>query len=416
MTLGRRLLLDRTDRLQRLGVPSHDLRRIAERMRRRSVDVIDLSSLAAQPSASVERYVETQARTSASSWQPASPDDQTSLREAAAHWYEHRFGCTLDPDTEIDFAPNAVVGLTFLCLSFVEAGDMILLPDPGARYIRSAAVLCGGGLIPYYLTERGQFHPQWAALQASLVGRLRLVALSSPHNPTTSTIDRDGYNEAINFARRNQTLLVNDAAFAFAQAEGPRPESLLGSPFASGVGVEIASMEANYGLPGLGLALVCGNREAISAVRFLRESSQWAPSVGSVRLAATLLMNGEAVLRERVLALAQTRALITKTMEEIGWKPLSAPSVPFIWISVPARIGAEAFCRRMLRRTGVLMSPGTDFGERGEGFVRIVLPEDLKSAEVVADRLQRHAKVYQRRLPRRLPLGQRTRNRHHDEG
>jgi aspartate/methionine/tyrosine aminotransferase len=384
-------------------------------MRRRSVDAIDLSCLAAQPSLAVARFVESQSRTSASSWQPASPDDLASLHEAAAHWYEHRFGCALDPDTEFTFAPNAVVGLTFLCLSFIEAGDMVLLPDPGARYYRGAAVLCGGGLIPYYLTEKGQFHPQWGALQASLVGRLRLVVLSSPHNPTTSTIDRAGYSEAIGFARRNQTLLVNDAGFAFASTPHSRPESLLSAPFASGVGVEIASMEANFGFPGLGLALVCGNREAISAVRFLRESSQWAPSSGSVRLAATLLMNGEAFLRDRVSALAQTRTLITKTVEEIGWRPLSAPSVPFIWISVPARIGAEAFCRRMLRRTGVLMSPGTDFGERGEGFVRIVLPEDQKTAELVAERLRRHAKLYQRRLPRRLPLGQRARKHHHDE-
>ena len=46
------------------------------------------------------------------------------------------------------------------------------------------------------------------------------------------------------------------------------------------------------------------------------------------------------------------------------------------------------------------MAPGSDFGEGGEGFVRMTIPEDLQVAQSVAERLTRHAKVYQRRLPR----------------
>jgi len=108
--------------------------------------------------------------------------------------------------------------------------------------------------------------------------------------------------------------------------------------------------------------------------------------------------------------------LITKIIDEIGWTPHHSPTTPFLWVSVPARVGAEAFCRRMLRRTGVLMAPGTDFGEGGEGFVRITIPEDVKTTEVVCERLHRHAKVYQRRLPRpHVPLRQRLGKRTSEE-
>jgi aspartate/methionine/tyrosine aminotransferase len=405
MNLGRRIFLDRTDRVQRLAVPSQDLARIAERLRRRGIDIIDLSRVS-------NRNVIDQATSSTptSGWQPATADQVASLREAAAHWYEHRFGVTLDPDLEITFAPNAVIGMTLLALAFVEAGDMVLLPDPGAVFYRGAVVLSGGGVIPYHLSESNGFRPRFAALAERLVGRTRMIVISYPHNPTTTVPDNTLFSEAVAFARKNQTLVVSDAAFSFASDRGKKPPSFLSSSFATGVGVELAALDTNYGIAGLSLALLCGNREAVSAVSFLAESSHWAPSQGMVSTAIHLLLNGDAVLENRMERLAASRQLITNAITEIGWTPHGSATTPFLWVSVPARVGAEAFCRRMLRRTGVLMAPGSDFGEGGEGFVRMTIPDDVTSAQTVCERLHRHAKVYQRRLPRpRVSLSERLR-------
>lgn len=403
MTLGRRIFLDRTDRLQRLAVPSQDLARIAERLRRRGVEIIDLSRVSSQ---TVHREHGHDHRRS--DWRPATREQMAALREAAAHWYEHRFAVTLDPELEITFAPNAVIAMTLLSMAFVEAGDMVLLPDPGAAFYRGAVVLAGGGVVPYHLSEGGGFRPRFSTLAERLVGRTRMIVLSYPHNPTAAMPDDALYSEAVAFARKQQTLIVSDAAFSFASDGNKRPPSFLSASFATGVGVEIAALDTNFGVNGLSLALICGNREAVSAVGFLAESSHWAIPQGMVRAAIQLLVDGEALLKERLANLAKSRQLITKVIDEIGWTPRHSPTTPFLWVSVPARVGAEAFCRRMLRRTGVLMAPGTDFGEGGEGFIRITIPEDIKTTETVCERLHRHAKVYQRRLPRpHVPLRQR---------
>lgn len=408
MNLGRRIFLDRTDRVQRLAVPSQDLARIAERLRRRGVEIIDLSRVSSQ---TVERAHGHQH--SATDWRPASREQLTALREAAAHWYEQRFGVTLDPELEITFAPNAVIAMTLLSMAFVEAGDMVLLPDPGAAFYRGAVVLSGGGVVPYHLSAANGFRPRFSTLAERLVGRTRMIVLSYPHNPTTTTPDDALYSEAAAFARKHQTLVVSDSAFGFAADGSHRPPSFLSASFATGVGVEIAALDTNFGVHGLSLALVCGNREAVSAVGFLAESSHWSVPQGMVSAAIQLLLDGECFLNDRVSRLAKCRQLITKVIDEIGWTPHQSPTTPFLWVSVPARVGAEAFCRRMLRRTGVLMAPGTDFGEGGEGFIRVTIPEEVKTTEVVCERLHRHAKVYQRRLPRphvslRQRLGKRT--------
>jgi len=403
MNLGRRIFLDRTDRLQRLAVPSQDLTRIAERLRRRGVEIFNLARVSTSANADV-----TGQSGESASWLPATRDQLAALREATAHWYEHRFGVSLDPELEITFTPNSVIGMTFLSMAFVEAGDMVLLPDPGAAFYRGAVVLAGGGVVPYHLSESNGFRPRFAALAERLVGRTRMIVLSYPHNPTTTVPDDTLYSEAVTFARKHQTLVVSDAAFSFASDGAKQPPSFLSASFASGVGVEIAALDTNFGVNGLSLALMCGNREAISAVGFLTESSHWVPSSGMVNKAIQLLMDGDTVLKKRMSNLAESRKLIIETITEIGWTPHASPTTPFLWVSVPARVGAEAFCRRILRRTGVLMASGTDFGEGGEGFIRIAIPEDAKTAAIVCERLQRHAKVYQRRLPRpRVPLRER---------
>jgi LL-diaminopimelate aminotransferase len=407
VSIGRRIFLDRTDRLQRLAVPSQDLARIAERLRRRGVEIIDLSRVSAGRQISATG-------TDAAGWQPATTEQLAALREAAAHWYEHRFGVTLDPESEITFVPNAVIGMTLLSLSFVEAGDMALLPDPGAAFYRGAIVMAGGGVVPYHLSDASAYRPRFAALAERLVGRTRLIVLSYPHNPTAAQADATLFAEAVAFARKHQTLVVSDAAFAFPYDAQTRPPSFLSASYATGVGVEIAALDTNFGRPDLPLALVAGNREAVSAVAFLTEAGRWSLPQGMVNAACRLLLEGDAPIRARLERLAPSHRLLCEMMSELDWEPMAAATSPYLWVRVRARVGAEAFCRRLLRRTGVLVAPGTDFGEGGEGYIRVTIPEDPALAQKVVDRWRRHVRIYQRRLPRPRHIGARLR-RHSDE-
>jgi aspartate/methionine/tyrosine aminotransferase len=156
-----------------------------------------------------------------------------------------------------------------------------------------------------------------------------MIVLSYPHNPTTTMPDDVLYSEAVTFARKHQTLVVSDAAFSFASDGAKRPPSFLSASFAAGVGVEIAALDTNFGVSGLSLAVMCGNREAVSAVGFLTESSHWQPSQGMVSTAIELLVNGDAVLSKRLHNLTKSRRLISDTVTEVGWTPQTSPTTPF---------------------------------------------------------------------------------------
>ncbi|MBI3871933.1 MAG: aminotransferase class I/II-fold pyridoxal phosphate-dependent enzyme [candidate division Zixibacteria bacterium] len=406
MAVARKIFLDRADRLQRLAVPSGALAQTAKRLQRRGVEVIDLSRLRG----SILKDDSSGRRQSANSGghRPASPDSVTGLHEAVAQWYARRFGASVDPEREIVVVPNAIIGLYLLCLAFVEAGDMVLLPDPGAAFYRGAVVLCGGGVMPYHLWERNDYLPNYSGLEQGLIGRTRMMVVSYPHNPTAAAADPGILKETVGFARRRQILVAYDGAFTYAANGSYRPPSFLDATGAKGVGVELTALGANFGLPDLPLALICGNREAIAAVSFLLEVAQLPPADAMVRHGLSLLSDAEAILSRRIERLARSREILMETMTDLGWTPRSSPTAPFLWIRVPAPVGVEAFCRRVLRRAGLLLAAGTDFGERGEGYVRMTIPEEFTLAQTVCERLRRHVKLYQRRLPRRRARGGRA--------
>jgi LL-diaminopimelate aminotransferase len=114
-------------------------------------------------------------------------------------------------------------------------------------------------------------------------------------------------------------------------------------------------------------------------------------------------------MEERSRQLDEPRHILAETFSELRLAPRSSPTTPFLWVSVPAAVGAEGFARRLLRRAGVRIRPGTAYGERGEGFVRVSIPESTELANEVAGRIRRHAHLYQRRIPRERRIGSRRR-------
>lgn len=408
MPITRKVNLDRADRLQRMPVAQDsDLGRIAARLAARGVDVIDLSTLRAGM-----REIEPPAGTATDpvGWQLASDDDLARFRSTVADWYASRFGVSLDPRHEIEIVPNEFMAMSLLSLAFIDAGDVALIPDPGKPLYRAAVALSGGGSVPYYLWERNDFLPSFPGIEAGMAGRTRLMVLSYPHDPTTAMADINVFHEAVTFAKRQNVLLAFDAAYTH-MVNGPlRPRGLLEVKGARGVAVEVFSLARNFGVGNLPLAVVAGNKDAVNAVSFLSAATGLRPLRMTVRMAEALLQKGESAFAPRLERLEVSRRILVETFTEMHWTPRVSPAVPYIWLSVPATAGAEGICRRMLKRTGIWLRPGTIFGERGEGFVRAAIPDDPEIAKTVAGRLTHHAHLYQRKIPRGRRLQRRGRS------
>jgi LL-diaminopimelate aminotransferase len=171
-------------------------------------------------------------------------------------------------------------------------------------------------------------------------------------------------------------------AISFLQARG-----------AKAVGIELYSLSMTHNLGGWRIGFAVGNRQLIAGLAAIRGCGYAGPAPALQKAARRALFlppaQGDSYARRRDLAVQGLR--------DLGWKLFRPKATPFLWVRVPGRYTSLGFARRLFRRTGVLVTPGSGFGEGGEGYVRISLTVPQDRLRLALERIAEHAFIWQRR-------------------
>ncbi len=389
----RRIILDRADRLQRIPEDFGSMDRLAARVDAKATPIIDLSIIdCTVPSAVTFPDLPAQEVLT-----PPDRSDYQGFAQVIAGLYHERLGITLDPDREVLPLAGSAVGLFLLGLAYVDPGDMVLLPDPCPPIYRSAAALCGAGIQTHLLHDRHHYLPDTRAIEDTLVGKTKLWILGYPQNPSTALADRDAVTEIVNLGRKHNILIAFDNSFSFLVDPHTGDHGLLGHPRARSTGVEILSLDDTFGLGALHLAAVVGNREAIAGITNLAGGAGLLPGRAALRLGTEMVRRSQEILAARRTSFTEARAILQRAFDRVGWQARGVDGVPYCWVTIPRRFSSLGFARRLLRRTGIKIAPGTIFGERGEGYVRISILQDTKAMHSVADKLESFGRMRTRR-------------------
>src|SRR6185436_9992006 len=187
------------------------------------------------------------------------------LREAYARFYGRRFGVELDPETEIIPALGAKECVFNLNLAFLDPDSAALAADPGYPVYTGGPLLAGAeAVLMPLLPERG-FAPDLGAIGRKDRGRARLMFLNYPNNPTGAVVPDGLFEEAVEFARANDLLVVNDASSTETTYDGYVAPSFLATPGAKEVGIEVFSLSKGYNMTGWRCAAILGNADAVAA-------------------------------------------------------------------------------------------------------------------------------------------------------
>ena len=165
------------------------------------------------------------------------------LRETIACFYNRKFGVSLNPDSEVLPLMGSKEGIMHISMAFLNPGDRVLIPDPGYPTYASVTRLVGAEPITYTLSQARGWFPDLEALESQGLDGVRLMWVSYPHMPTGATADRDQFRALVDFARRNNLLLVNDNPYSFVLSH--RPLSILDTPGAEGNVLELNSVTIN---------------------------------------------------------------------------------------------------------------------------------------------------------------------------
>ncbi|QFS45690.1 Aspartate/methionine/tyrosine aminotransferase [Nostoc sphaeroides CCNUC1] len=322
------------------------------------------------------------------------------FREAAANWYEQKFGIKVDPQTEVLPLIGSQEGTAHLPLAILNPGDFALLLDPGYPSHAGGVYLASGQIYPMPLRAENDFLPVFADIPAPVLAQSRMMVLSYPHNPTAAIAPISFFQEAVAFCQQHNLVLVHDFPYVdlvFQEtgesASSPNPKSLAPSILQAdpekSVSIEFFTLSKSYNMGGFRIGYAIGNAELINALRQVKAAVDFNQYRGILNGAIAALTGPQVGVKSAVAIFKQRRDAFISALHRIGWNVATPEATMYIWAKLPSPWSQNSieFCTQLVKQTGVAASPGAGFGKSGEGYVRFALVHEPALLETAVERM-----------------------------
>ena len=293
------------------------------------------------------------------------------LRRAIADWYGTRFGVELDPDSEVQPLIGSKEGIAHASWAFIDPGDEALVPEPSYPVPAISTMLAGGRPVPIPLLPERGFLPDLDG--ANVTDATKVLWLNYPGNPTAAVAELDDLAAAVDFARDRDVLLAHDAAYSELTYDGFVAPSVLQVSGAKDVAIEFGSASKTYNMTGWRVGWAVGNADAVSALAQIKTNIDSGVFDAVQRAAIAALAGPTAPLEELRAVYRRRRDVVIDTLRSLGWDLEPPRGAFYVWFRTKDGMSSAAFSEMLLDRASVVVSPGTGYGELGEGWARIAL-------------------------------------------
>jgi LL-diaminopimelate aminotransferase len=296
------------------------------------------------------------------------------FRESVSNWYKKRFNITLDPETEVLSLIGSKEGIGHLPLAFINPGDVVLIPDPGYPVYRAGTIFAGG--IPYImpLKEENDFLPDFSIIPGDILKRAKLMFLNYPNNPTSASADRHFFNEVVKFAKNNEIIVAHDFAYSEVYTGEKGNDSFLEANGSKEIGIEFHSLSKTFNMTGFRIGFAAGNEEILKGLGAVKTNLD-SGVFQAIQLAGAYGLDNELkAVEDNNKIYKKRRELLVSGLEKLGYEVYKSDAAFYVWAHVPKTgMTSKDFAVSLLNETGIIVTPGSGFGENGEGFVRFSL-------------------------------------------
>lgn len=316
--------------------------------------------------------------------------DTAELLDAAAAWYERRYGVVLNPQTEICSVLGSQEALSHLALTLLNPGDTALVPDPAYPVFADGPRLAEARLYPMPMRREQHYLIQLDEIPETVAREARYMLISYPNNPTCALAPDSFYEEAIDFARKYDILLIHDNAYSELVFGDKRGKSFLSFPGAREVGVELNSLSKTYGLAGARIGFMLGKAEVIERYKRLKSNMDYGMFLPVQKAAVAALSGPQDCVMSTRRAYQRRAEHLCAAFGKLGWEIPMPEGTMFAWAPLPEGFtDSEAFVMRMIEEAGVVLTPGAAFGPLGEGFVRFALVQEEADIDAAAEAIRK---------------------------
>ncbi|WP_038002499.1 LL-diaminopimelate aminotransferase [Syntrophorhabdus aromaticivorans] len=309
-------------------------------------------------------------------------------RKAVADWYATRFNVELNPADEIVALIGSKEGIAHMPWAYIEPGDTALIPSPGYPVYKITTLLAGGSAYLMPLNEENGFLPKFDAIPASVLEKAKIMFLNYPNNPTGAHADDEFYEQALSVAKKYDILICHDAAYSEIAYDGYKPRSILEFDKEKRYSVEFHSLSKTYCMTGWRIGFVVGNRDAVQNLGKLKTNID-SGVFQAIQYAAIEALNGPQDSVEQMKKVLQKRRdMVVSGLMAAGITVKKPLATFYIWAKVPVGYSSADFCEKLIEEQGIVVTPGSGFGDEGEGYFRISITIGEARIEEAIQRLK----------------------------
>ena len=315
-------------------------------------------------------------------------DGLPEMRRAIAYWYEQRFGVSLDPDTETLPLIGAKEGIGHAALCFLDPGDLALIPDPAYPVYAVGTMFAGAESCLMPLREENGWQPDLAAIPREAAQAAKVMWLNYPNNPTSAVASLEDFDAYIAFCRDNGIALLHDAAYSEVGYDGYRAGSLLQAAGAKEVGLEFHSLSKSYNMTGWRMGMAVGNADMIKALFQIKANLDSGIPQAIQEMSIAALTGPQDCIEDNRVIYQRRRDRVVRALRKLGLTVAVPAASLYIWARTPAGFTSADFAARLLEDIDIVVTPGSSYGQYGEGYIRLSLTTPDEQVEKGCQRLE----------------------------
>jgi aspartate/methionine/tyrosine aminotransferase len=295
------------------------------------------------------------------------------LREAIAEWYKKYYHVdNINPATEVLPLLGSKEGIMHICMTYLNEGDQVLIPNPGYPTYTSAVKLAGGTPLYYDLTAKQNWAPDFENLEKSDLSKVKLMWVNYPHMPTGQMPTKALFEKLVAFGKQHQILICHDNPYAFILND--QPESLLSVEGAKEVVIELNSLSKSQNMAGWRVGMLIAAEERVNEIlRFKSnmDSGMFLP----VQLAAAKALSLDKSWYDSVNQVyTERRQKVYELLDTLSCAYSKQQVGMFVWAKIPATYkDGYALSDKVLYDANVFITPGGIFGSAGNNYIRVSL-------------------------------------------
>ncbi|QFR50236.1 LL-diaminopimelate aminotransferase [Sulfurimonas lithotrophica] len=327
------------------------------------------------------------------------------LLKAISDWYEQRYDCKLDPETECVATMGSKEGYAHLSYAITNPGDVVVVPDPTYPIHEYAFILAGGNVAKFgisfdedYKIDEDKFFEDLVKVFQETSPKPKYVLVNFPHNPSTATVTPQFYERLVAMAKEMRFYVISDIAYGDITFGGYKTPSIMSVPGAKDVAVESFTLSKSYNMAGWRVGFFVGNKKLIGALQKIKSWLDYGMFT-PIQVAATVALNGDQqCVKDIVDKYDHRQDVLIEAFGRAGWHIRKNQASMFSWAKIPecaAHLGSLEFSKRLLTEAGVAVAPGIGFGTYGEGYVRIALIENDNRIRQAARNIKEFLKQFQ---------------------